>query len=816
MFATQAELESHVREQGMQRARSLLQRNEREGRADANQYAQPLYRRYVLPLRDIIIEQHNAKGAGRRFAHFALLKPLDADAAAFIAVRRVLTSMLQDDVPDARQLAAMIGKSMLEEIVLSLYEEIDPGLFYEVTNDLDRRHSRSERHRYAALMGAARNKGIDLPRWGQADREQLGMWFIETLQQLGMLEVTQQKIIKLGKAKEKLHVALTDEVMSVVDRVSDLVELNMPYHLPFIEPPIDWTAMDNGGYHTNVMRVTMPHAVSVRRVRNLDLLKELRTADLGKVLAAMNKLQRVRWSINTDMLETVKLVARHFDMEEILSQAEHPKPPRPEWLDAYEGDKNDMNESQLQEFTSWKRQMAEWYTQNKLRFTRHNRFTSALRVADMFKDYGSIYFLYQADFRGRLYAQTTGVSPQGSDLQKALLRFAEGKPLRDADAERWFMVAGANRFGVDKVDFESRLQWVRDHDDAIRSWARDPIGHSGWTEADSPLQFLAWAKEYADWRDNPQGFHSRIAVGLDGSCNGLQHFSAMLRDSVGGAAVNLTPAAKPNDIYQQVANVVTAKLPSHPVRGAGERNERIRQLWLAHGIGRSLVKRSVMTLPYGSTRYSSADFIEQDYLRKGLAPEFSKTEYGVASTFLSYVVWDSIGEVVVAATQAMDWLQKAAVTLIKEGQSQIRWVSPSGFPVVQVYNEVEEVKIRTRLFGGGRIRVHQPVDTPHANHHKNGLSPNFVHSMDAAHLALTVVAADEAGIDSLAMIHDDYGTHAADTQKLFMLIRETFVCMYEAHDPLADFHSRYPALPAPPQKGSLDLRAVLESPYFFA
>ena len=39
---------------------------------------------------------------------------------------------------------------------------------------------------------------------------------------------------------------------------------------------------------------------------------------------------------------------------------------------------------------------------------------------------------------------------------------------------------------------------------------------------------------------------------MDGSCNGLQNFSAMLRDEVGGKAVNLIPSDKPQDVYMEV------------------------------------------------------------------------------------------------------------------------------------------------------------------------------------------------------------------------------------------------------------------------
>jgi DNA-directed RNA polymerase len=66
------------------------------------------------------------------------------------------------------------------------------------------------------------------------------------------------------------------------------------------------------------------------------------------------------------------------------------------------------------------------------------------------------------------------------------------------------------------------------------------------------------------------------------------------------------------------------------------------------------------------------------------------------------------------------------------------------------------------------------------------------------------------------MIHDDYGTHAADAQALFDIIRKQFVAMYLACDPVAQFVERYPCCSAPPSKGTLDIMEVLESDFFFS
>ena len=233
-------------------------------------------------------------------------------------------------------------------------------------------------------------------------------------------------------------------------------------------------------------------------------------------------------------------------------------------------------------------------------------------------------------------------------------------------------------------------------------------------------------------------------------------------------------------------------------------------------MNRTLVKRSVMTLPYGSTRYSCAEFIVADYLRGGKVPEFEKGEYEKAANYLSHFVWAAIGEVVVKAREAMTWLQQGARQLVREGNTEIKWVTPSGFPAIQAYWESDVHQIHTKLCGGARLKIHHDTDTPDINRHKNGIAPNFVHSLDASHLTLTVNAAVAEGITSLAMIHDDYGTHAADAPRLFRIIREQFVGMYQRHDMLAEFRARYPGLPEPPEQGDLDITQVLESPYFFA
>lgn len=72
------------------------------------------------------------------------------------------------------------------------------------------------------------------------------------------------------------------------------------------------------------------------------------------------------------------------------------------------------------------------------------------------------------------------------------------------------------------------------------------------------------------------------------------------------------------------------------------------------------------------------------------------------------------------------------------------------------------------------------------------------------------------GINDVSMIHDSYGVHARYAEVLASTLREEFVRMYEDYDPVAALCEKYPMLGTPPSKGSLDIREVLESSYFFS
>ncbi|NQZ02101.1 MAG: hypothetical protein HRT45_15690 [Bdellovibrionales bacterium] len=234
--------------------------------------------------------------------------------------------------------------------------------------------------------------------------------------------------------------------------------------------------------------------------------------------------------------------------------------------------------------------------------------------------------------------------------------------------------------------------------------AAAPISNTGWTAADKPYQFLAWCFEFFDYyelRVQGRGTEhvSHLPVGMDGSCNGLQHFSAMLRDSVGGKSVNLTPGDKPADIYQDVADVCYAKILDKAAEGEGGAVN-----WanvLKGGMTRKLPKTPVMTLPYGSTQQACTGSIFK-WAKENV--EFPENTTFRHSLYLNPLLWTSIGEVVIAAREAMDWLQDCSSAITKAGKP-ISFVTPLGFPVHQVNMKYDTVRIETQIAGRLQLRL---------------------------------------------------------------------------------------------------------------
>lgn len=115
-----------------------------------------------------------------------------------------------------------------------------------------------------------------------------------------------------------------------------------------------------------------------------------------------------------------------------------------------------------------------------------------------------------------------------------------------------------------------RLTFADEIMDLVLDSADNPLnGQRWWAKSDEPWQTLACCMEIAEAvrSPDPQEFRSHFPIHQDGSCNGLQHYAALGRDTAGAISVNLAPSAVPQDVYSAVAALVEERRAADEASG---------------------------------------------------------------------------------------------------------------------------------------------------------------------------------------------------------------------------------------------------------
>ena len=604
--------------------------------------------------------------------------------------------------------------------------------------------------------------------------------------------------------KTTTWITMSDEIIELVLGSHSDLEILRPVCQPMLCPPNDWQQNEKsftGGYRlikqTLVRDKFGEHPVDYTK------------ADMSSVLEAVNRIQSVEWRVDSRIYGLALKVSRSMEYEDVIpfigTAPKLPKFPT-------EGTKEQKR--------IWHQEKSQILASFKARASIRMVCMKALKAAEMFTG-RSIWFPHNLDWRGRIYPLTSYLSPQGSDLQKALLVYARRKRLGKSGLTH-LKIWAASCAGQDKISIPDRIKWLTDN---YKYSTFDPNTDRRWVSYDNPMLFvqamLELKEAYAS--GNPEDFKSCVSVCIDGSQNGLQHLSALGRDAEGGAAVNLVDADVPADLYADVSDLVYAAVcaDAEVATSTGIVKDEMGQpvpslVW--HPLlevrkkRRSTVKRSVLAYPYGVTKAGMRDGLIIDGFTDGIPGSRHRNAW-----YLAEKIDLAVRDVVISAGRLMDWFRKTADDMAKIGKP-IAWTAPSGFPVSMHYFVRESKEVRTCL---ARISVQVPTNENDvsAAAQVRGIVANFIHSLDASHLIRTVLTASEDGITDFQFVHDSFGCHACDIERLGAITRKTFVSMHE-HDILGSFiasvrQSGYQPddLPA---AGTLDLSEVLRSKFFFS
>lgn len=637
----------------------------------------------------------------------------------------------------------------------------------------------AQKSRVASIM--MKRRGFNWDRWSQPKRVSVGAWLLNCIGQSADWFTTEHHNLK-GKKNAVHLVVISPALADLKSLIMGLAELQAPLTWPMVSSPAEWSPKERGGYLTNEAR------------QQFRLIRGSKVAlTLGKTCYDMlNTLQSVGYTIHPRVLQLQNdLGARELSLGTFVLEANQQIPPKPETKDP------DV-------LFDWRKKATEVYNYNASLKGRRYRTLETLSIANRFKDEARLYIPWSYDWRGRVYPIPTFMSPQGTDMEKALYLFADARPVTE-DAKKWLAIQVANTAGKDKLPLDERVQWAYDNADVISRIAQDPLDNLAELDAfDEPWTGYAACIEFYECVLTSTRTTTTLPCATDATCSGLQHLSAMTLDGQTGRLVNVSSTPAPQDAYKAVLNKTIELLrPKHPELAD----------WSAE-VGRPLAKRVVMTVPYAAEERSNRGYIlkaikdhEHDKPRE-LRRKVTSADLGI----ITKTMLKAMKEIVPGPISVMEWAKGAARECLINGNETIEWTSPSGFPVVQDKRKLNIVRVKTQLLGDCVwSQVGDGYKEVAVSKHVSGIMPNFIHSCDAALLHNSFAGFDQP----FTLIHDSILTTATDMGYMSEVIRDEFVKIYEGRPLEMLANVLGVQLPDGMIKGDLDITDCRESIYFF-
>ena len=480
--------------------------------------------------------------------------------------------------------------------------------------------------------------------------------------------------------------------------------------------------------------------------------------------------------------------------------------------------------------------------------SKHFEYNQIISKAKMVLERGNKFWQeVSCDYRGREYYAESFLEYQGSDNARSLFLFQEPFVVTERGMF-WFYVHAANSYNesftvdqlkkerfaetdyskhledegldtisVDKMTIQDRYNWTQSRFNKILDWGREASLRD---EAEKPYALLAVCIEiFKAHLCKVQGIacQSQLPIPIDGSNNGWQHLAAISKDKEAGELVSLTKTVIQKDFYVAVAKDLIKLMPAW----FEEKNMPMKH------IRKGISKRGSMTRAYSAGKKRIAKNMYDDCHVEGFSALYGITEADTET--LSGNLINAINHVCAGPLKTTKYLQKMAEYVLNQGRNTITWLSPSGFPVVYKAYLQREDKQRGTIRGikgskDGRIMHVVRVDVtgkagekvPCRRSFASGIAPNYIHSLDAAHMAKTIVAFP----GSFAAVHDSFATHASMVDMLQEVTKEEFVKQYDVDNYFDIIKENLigddtECTVVPPELGILKIKEVMNSDYFF-
>lgn len=785
-----------------------------QGRFDETASGNALIKTYFLPIKEKVQQYLDADYKGHTGKTQRYIKYIcdDSSVLAYI-ILQVLTKRLaqKDNRVKTVTMAQTIINSLITIQTFDKAEESNPKLIAYLGSEYKRASAKRKR----MLIDKHLLQYKDLHNTSSKSMNtKAGSVLIDIVLHSGVNIIENKKMWRRGVNRHAtMYTMFTQEVFDILSSA-----YSMPNTLallpPMVTPPIEWTSFDKGGYLTVQYKFM--------KLKSRQSKKLIPRENLRKAMKVINKLQEVSWRVNKRVLDVINTV---YDNNMV-------DPRSPPTLPKLYGDLPTSNVPDIKELIEWKEykkdatveERKEWGIWNRKREQiqigldgdkgRRLQYLMTMGVVNKMLKYDKFYYVYQLDYRGRVYPVTDFFNPQSKGYVKSLLEFSEGKIL-DTVGLYWLKIHIANTYGLDKAPFEDRIEWVDDNRERLLEVARSPLDSlSLWVDADSSYEFLAACMAYEDY---VLGLPVHLPIQLDAVNSGVQMYSGLLRDKKGAKSTCVIGDTR-SDLYQEVADLVNKKLEDGdypPIVSFIDKegvektlSTRVEAESMKGKFTRSYTKRNVMTVPYSVSvrgmKMQNWDVMDDLKLH---GKQFWKGDDWVVNYIWTTLTYEAIFEIVKGARAGQEYLKEVAKLLDKTAM----WHTPIyGVPVLQPALKFKEVRVKTIL---GTLTIAEETEEVKKQKQLSAIAANFIHSIDATILMYVV---DHIGYD-IGVIHDCFLVHPNEGERVRDIYKEGYTRVMRA-DPLKMFSDELDPehIVEIPYVGDLDLDEVANSSYIIS
>jgi hypothetical protein len=427
---------------------------------------------------------------------------------------------------------------------------------------------------------------------------------------------------------------------------------------------------------------------------------------------------------------------------------------------------------------------------------------NTIAIACLFKDV-VFYLPTFADFRGRIYPLSSNLNYQGDDLNRALLLFAGSiEEISDQGIETLYSYYG-NLCDKSKLSYNAKIDWIIDNEEAICNSMFDcnsKAFENFVSKLDEPFQFLSITlamKNLRESKENKVPFYCSNPVLFDATCNGIQHLSALTRELEIAHKVNVVAPSLlndeelkdkvPEDFYSYATELIHEELKNLPLEF---KYENIRKIKLS----RSLIKKSVMTIPYNVSltgvgeqinehfkfsQEGSKKFVvvNEEYSYDDKKIFLTPSEFGI----FTKIIYQVLTQKMPSLKALTDYLNELVKVLLRL-DLPIVWITPAGLKINLSTLKFRKVLTHSKLIKSSKpVTISLPTNDLNKIKIKRSFMPNLIHSLDASniHLLIDRISKDPTSpIKNLYTIHDCFATTPNNMNTLNRLVKLCFIKIY--------------------------------------